>query len=58
MRPALSAAHEINALWINCAGSARVDVEGCPGDEEVAVIIEKHMTQNDTAAKDQKGGNR
>lgn len=43
MRPALSAAHEINALWINCAGSARVDVEGCPGDEEVAVIIEKYF---------------
>jgi hypothetical protein len=47
---ALSVAHEINDLWLECLDDAGVAItpETCPGDRKIASVIEKHLNVEET----------
>lgn len=44
MAPYQAAAAEINALWKACINNRVVGTSGCPTDDEVAAIIERHVS--------------
>lgn len=46
MSPALKAAMEINARWHECSDIKDLVRVGCPTDDEVAAIIERHVSNS------------
>lgn len=46
MKPSLAAAIEINERWDRCLNGERIHLESFPSNEEIAAIIEKHMSSS------------